>query len=109
MRDGQYDSQHIALFRTIDEWPVSRVRLNLDAQVAVRLGHVDAVRIMLDGEMLSERGFDALDIGNGDDDVEVETDDRLGVRVDPLPADHAKAHAPLAQERQQPAEQIRSV
>jgi hypothetical protein len=83
--------------------------LNLDPQVTTGIGDVHAVRETFDCELLVQNWLEALEIVGHQDQVQIETDHRVGVCVDRLFVDDAEAHVMFSQRRQEPAEQVRSV
>ena len=94
--DGECQTQDVALRCPVDEILVARVRLNLDPQVAARSGHIDAVLEAIDVESLFKRFENARYIHKRDDEIEIQADDRVGVCVHPLAADHAELRLRIA-------------
>ena len=64
------------------------------------------MRKTLDSEALPEAPLNRLDSFEGDDQVEVEADHRLHIRVDCLAANHAVVDTDVGQQHQQLIEQI---
>jgi hypothetical protein len=90
--DGHIEGQDPASRRAIDERCVSRVELDSNAKALVLVGHVEAVRKAVDGERAGKQCFDGGDAVGRDDDIQIEADHRLDVRVQRLSADQAERH-----------------
>ena len=67
------------------------------------------MREALDSETVRVKTRGTIDVVRGDDEIEIEADERLDEGVHSLPADDAEADALLLEERQKLVEEIRLV
>ena len=108
-RHGQALTEDVSHARMFHERRVARIELNLHSEIASLGRHVHAVFESFHAKMRRQDVGQAAQILHGDDDVEVEADNRLDVRIHGLSANDAEANPTVAQERDEPVEEIGSI
>ena len=97
-RDGQGQSQNGSGGGPFDEREIPRIRLDFDSQLRARYGNVQPMREAIQDIPLRERFLDLGQLPRGQNEIEIQTHQRLDVGVDCLTAHDAIGDALLLEQ-----------